>query len=90
MKRKSNRTLWTILASMAFTVAYAEPPDWYYPVRESLGAALLLTGDAAAAERVFREDLRENPRNARSLFDLMESLKAQNKHDDARWVEVEF
>jgi len=69
---------------------YNEPPDWYYPVRESLGAALLLNGDASAAERVFRDDLQENPRNARSLFGLMESLKAQGKHDAARWVEAEF
>jgi pimeloyl-ACP methyl ester carboxylesterase len=69
---------------------YNEPPDWYYPVRESLGAALLLNGDAAAAEKVFREDLKENPRNARSLFGLMESLKAQGKRDAAAFVEAEF
>jgi tetratricopeptide (TPR) repeat protein len=69
---------------------YNEPPDWYYPARESLGAALLLDGDAAAAEKVFREDLKENPRNARSLFGLMESLKAQGNHDAATFVEAEF
>jgi tetratricopeptide (TPR) repeat protein len=69
---------------------YNEPPDWYYPVRESLGAALLLNGDAAAAEKVFREDLKENPRNARSLFGLMESLKAQGKRAAAAFVEAEF
>ncbi|HXG63968.1 MAG TPA: hypothetical protein VNO70_02605, partial [Blastocatellia bacterium] len=69
---------------------YDEPPGWYYPARESLGAALLLSGDAAAAEKVFREDLAWNPRNGRSLFGLMESLKAQGKHAAARWVEAEF
>jgi pimeloyl-ACP methyl ester carboxylesterase len=69
---------------------YNEPPDWYYPVRESLGAALLLNGDAAGAEKVFREDLKENPRNARSLFGLVESLKAQGKRDAAALVEAEF
>jgi Tetratricopeptide repeat len=51
---------------------------------------LLLDGDAAAAEKVFREDLKENPRNARSLFGLMESLKAQGNHDAATFVEAEF
>jgi pimeloyl-ACP methyl ester carboxylesterase len=69
---------------------YNEPPDWYYPVRESLGAALLLSGDAAGAEKVFREDLKENPRNARSLFGLTESLKTQGKHEAAAFVESEF
>lgn len=69
---------------------YDEPPGWYYPVRESLGAALLLHGNAAEAEQVFRTDLVVNPRNGRSLFGLWESLKAQQKADAARWVEAEF
>jgi tetratricopeptide (TPR) repeat protein len=69
---------------------YDEPPGWYYPVRESLGAALILNGEAQAAEQTFREDLEFNPRSGRSLFGLLESLKAQGKHDAARWVEAEF
>ena len=32
-----------------------------------LGGALLMSGDAAGAEKVFREDLDRNPRNPRSL-----------------------
>ncbi len=69
---------------------FDEPPAWYYPVRESLGGALLRTGQAAEAETVFREDLRRNMRNPRSLFGLMESLKAQQKMTDAEWVRQEF
>lgn len=69
---------------------YNEPPDWYYPTRESLGAALFLNGDAADSEKIFREDLKENPRSARSLFGLMESLNAQGKHDAAALVKAEF
>jgi tetratricopeptide (TPR) repeat protein len=69
---------------------YDEPPGWYYPVRESLGAALLLNGNAAEAEKIFREDLEFNPRSGRSLFGLLESLKAQGKTDAVRWVETEF
>lgn len=69
---------------------YDEPPGWYFPTRESLGAALLLNGNAPEAERIFREDLEINPRNGRSLFGLLESLKAQNKPDAVRWVENEF
>ena len=71
-------------------LAYDEPPFWYYPVRESLGAALLLNGDAAAAEQVFRDDLERNPRNPRSLFGLWQSLQAQHKDADAGWVHREF
>jgi len=69
---------------------YNEPPEWFYPVRESLGAALLASGKAAEAEEVFREDLRHNPRNPRSLFGLMHCLEAQQKEADAAWVEREF
>jgi tetratricopeptide (TPR) repeat protein len=69
---------------------YNEPPDWYYPVRESLGAALLRNGHAAEAEAVFREDLRRNPRNPRSLFGLWKSLDAQKRTVDADWVKASF
>ena len=71
-------------------LAYNEPPDWYYPVRESLGGALLRDGQAAEAEKVFRDDLARNPRNGRSLFGLWQSLKAQNKTADAEWAHTEF
>jgi tetratricopeptide (TPR) repeat protein len=69
---------------------YDEPPAWYYPVRESLGAALLRGGQAAEAEAVFREGVRRSPKNGRMLFGLMESLKAQGKTEQAGWVEKEF
>ena len=69
---------------------YDEPPDWYYPVRESLGAALLSARRAADAEQVFRADLAKNPRNPRSLFGLAESLKAQQRSADEGWVRAQF
>lgn len=72
------------------SLAYVEPPDWYYPVRESLGAALLRSGDAKASEHVFRDDLSRNPRSGRSLFGLAESLKAQGDVSDAAWVRRSF
>jgi predicted Zn-dependent protease len=72
------------------TLKYDEPPDWYYPVRESLGAVLLLNNNAADAERIFREDLERNPRNPRSLFGLSEALRAQNRTYDAQFVEKQF
>lgn len=69
---------------------YGEPADWFYPVRESLGAALLMTGDSAAAEKVFREDLDRNPRNPRSLFGLQQSLLQQKRDYDAGFVRKQF
>lgn len=69
---------------------YDEPPGWYYPVRESLGAALLIAGNAVEAENVFRKDLENNPRNGRSLFGLAESLKKQGKTREARAAQTEF
>jgi tetratricopeptide (TPR) repeat protein len=69
---------------------YDEPPDWFFPVRESLGAALLASGNTGEAEKVFREDLDRNPRNPRSLFGLREALKAQNRNYDAQFVDRQF
>ncbi len=43
------------------TLKYDEPQDWFFPVRESLGAALLMKGDTAGAEKVFRDDLDRSP-----------------------------
>jgi tetratricopeptide (TPR) repeat protein len=69
---------------------YGEPPEWFYPVRESLGGALLLNGQAARAERVFRSDLEQYPRNPRSLFGLLKALEAQNKTASVEEVRKEF
>jgi tetratricopeptide (TPR) repeat protein len=81
---------WKKAVEMQDTLNYDEPADWYYPVRESLGAALLTAGKAADAESVFREDLHQNPRNPRSLFGLREALRAQGKEADATWVDRQF
>jgi Flp pilus assembly protein TadD len=69
---------------------YGEPPDWFSPVRESLGAALIINGDAAGAEKVFRADLDRNPRNPRSLFGLQQALKSQGRNYDAGFVQKQF
>ena len=71
-------------------LAYDEPPTWFYPVRESLGATLLLGKRYGEAEEVFRADLQRNPRNGRSLFGLLESLTRQGRGADASWVRMQF
>lgn len=69
---------------------YNEPADWDLPVREVLGALLLGSGDAAGAEKVFREELRHHHGNGRALFGLAESLKKQGKAREAQNVAKEF
>ncbi len=69
---------------------YAEPPPFYYPVRESLGAALLANGDAEEAEKVFRRDLDQHPRNARSLLGLRECLKTRGHNYDAELIDQQY
>jgi tetratricopeptide (TPR) repeat protein len=69
---------------------YIEPADWHIPAREALGVLHLRAGNPAEAEKVFRADLARNRRNPRSLYGLMESLKAQGNSYAAQFVEQEF
>ena len=69
---------------------FSEPPPWYFPVRQSLGAVLLQAGRAADAEAVYREDLRRNPGNGWSLFGLAESLRRQGKTTEAAATDEGF
>lgn len=69
---------------------YTEPPPWYYPVRQSLGAVLLTAGRAAEAEAVYREDLKRNPENGWSLYGLAQSLRARNAPSEAAAVDERF
>jgi hypothetical protein len=81
---------WEKAVEIEDTLYYGEPPEWFYPVRESLGAALLLNGHADRAEAVFRADLEQYPRNPRSLFGLLKSLEAQRKSAGVEDIRREF
>ena len=91
-KKDSEKAIAMLRRAVALqdSLKYDEPPDWFYPVRESLGAVLLLNGNAAEAEKVFRDDLDRNPRNPRSLFGLAEALRSQNRSYDAQFVDKQF
>lgn len=54
---------------------YMEPPYWYYPVNQSLGAALLQNGRPDDAERAFKAALYETPNNGWALYGLGETYK---------------
>lgn len=69
---------------------YSEPPDWFVPTRHALGAVLLHDGQPAAAEKVYREDLRRWPDNGWSLYGLAKSLDAQGMKDEAKRVQARF
>jgi tetratricopeptide (TPR) repeat protein len=68
-------------------LAYMEPPYWYYPVRQSLGAMLLQVGRVEEAEAAFRSALKKTPNNGWALFGLAETLRA--KGDAAAAMEAE-
>lgn len=82
--------MWKRAVALQDGLSYNEPPDWYYPVRESLGGELLRAGRYIEAERVFREDLQRNPRNGWSLFGLWRSLQGQSRTVEAQWVRQQF
>jgi tetratricopeptide (TPR) repeat protein len=69
---------------------YDEPPIWYYTSRQSLGAALVLTGRPAEAEEVFQTDLRQHPANGWSLYGLMLAQRAKGDLVTAAETEKEF
>ncbi|MCY3639864.1 MAG: hypothetical protein OXH37_02490 [Gammaproteobacteria bacterium] len=65
------------------SLPYSEPPFWHYPIRQSLGTALLRHGDAEAAEEVFAADLGEFPENGWSLHGLSQALAERGEPDTA-------
>lgn len=71
-------------------LTYDEPPPWHYPVRQSLGAALLAAGRPTQAEAVYRQDLDTFPRNGWSLFGLAQALEAQGEEKEAEAVRRQF
>jgi tetratricopeptide (TPR) repeat protein len=75
---------------MQDALIYEEPPIWYFPVRELLGAELLAQGCTQQAEAVYREDLRINPGNPRSLYGLSQCLRTEGKAIEAAKVKAEF
>jgi tetratricopeptide (TPR) repeat protein len=69
---------------------YDEPPTWCYPVRHTLGAALLKAGRAKDAEAVYRDDLSRHPENGWSLNGLAQAVRAQGRTQEAADVDARF
>jgi tetratricopeptide (TPR) repeat protein len=66
---------------------YDEPPTWFYPCRQNLGAVLIEAGRYTEAEQVYRENLAEIPENGWGLFGLHQALLKENKVKEAGEVE---
>ncbi len=77
-------------AALQDALPYMEPPYWYYPVRQSLGAALLQAGRLDEAEEQFRRALERAPNNGWSYFGLAELYKARGDRDSAARAEAEL
>lgn len=54
---------------------YSEPAYWFYPVKQSLGAALLMSGRASEAVDAFKASLLDQPGNSWALYGLMTAYK---------------
>jgi tetratricopeptide (TPR) repeat protein len=71
-------------------LAYSEPPYWYYPVRQSLGAVLLAAGRADEAVAVFRQSLLRAPNNGWALHGLAASYERLGQKDAAATARRQF
>jgi len=69
---------------------YNEPPDWFFSVRHILGNVLLETKNYTEAEKIYREDLANWPKNGFALNGLSEALAAQEKTADAEQAKQQF
>jgi tetratricopeptide (TPR) repeat protein len=56
---------------------YMEPPFWYYPVHQSLGASLLAQGKVEEAEAAFRAALKSAPNNGWAAAGLLRAAEAR-------------
>ena len=75
---------------MEDNLIYNEPAAWHIPPRQNLGAILLKAKRFNEAEQVYLEDLKKLRQNGWSLMGLHESLRAQNKLNEATAIMQEF
>jgi tetratricopeptide (TPR) repeat protein len=70
-------------AEVEATIPYMEPPFWYYPVQQSLGAALFRAGRLDEARAAFRAALVRAPNNGWALYGLAETERALGHRAEA-------
>jgi tetratricopeptide (TPR) repeat protein len=77
-------------ADLQDALPYTEPPYWYYPIRQSLAAALLRAGRYAEAEQQFQRALKRAPANGWSYYGLAELYKVRGNTKAARKAEADL
>jgi tetratricopeptide (TPR) repeat protein len=73
-----------------YSLTYDEPPTWFYPCRQNLGAVLIEAGKYEEAEKIYRENLNEIPDNGWGLFGLHQALLKQGKTAEANEIKERF
>ena len=76
--------------AMEDALAYSEPPEWFFPVRHSLGAIQISAGDYKAAEATYRQDLEIMVENGWALRGLVKALTLQGETAAALAVQRRF
>jgi tetratricopeptide (TPR) repeat protein len=82
--------LWAEAVALEDNLVYAEPADWFYPLRHFQGAALLAAKQPGKAVAVFRADLERHPNNGWALSGLAQALRAQGRDKRAAKVEAQL
>jgi tetratricopeptide (TPR) repeat protein len=77
-------------ATLQDQLRYTEPPYWYYPVRQSLAAALLQAGRFDEALHQFQQALRRAPNNGWTYYGLAQLHKARGNPKAARDAEAQL
>lgn len=72
-------TLFAEAAAIQDQLPYMEPPFWYYPLHQALGAELLAQGKTDEAAAAFREALRRSPNNGWAAAGLVRASQAQGQ-----------
>lgn len=80
----------TVATKVEDGIWYQEPPYWYYPVRQSLGAALYRMGDHQGARQAYQAALAQYPNNGWALFGLAKTYEAMGDKPNAAAAATAF
>lgn len=81
-----------LLAAMKIQdeMGYAEPPKWYFPIKQALGDAYLKWKKPDQAKAMYELDLAQYPENGWSLYGVEKSLRALGDNEKADLIHAQF